>query len=232
MANMIEQNPIAGASVYGVEQYSYTVNGVAGKDYAAAISAASFKEAVAIEQALSAYSEVVRQRMRKLDDLGTVMAILNEAYATLKTKEQESGDTTANMPSLADAKATAAKYGVSISITEIDLGGLGVKLCYTTRRDLMNAQNAVQYAIDKEDNELKQDTVSLNSYVSKRDNSFSTASKLVRKALDASGTPGILVQVRDAAAILKQGVIICLALEIILVKQLIKKLYENKELLV
>ena len=188
MANMIEQNPIAGASVYGVEQYSYTVNGVAGKDYAAALSAASFKEAVAIEQALSAYSEVVRQRMRKLDDLGTVMAILNEAYATLKTKEQESGDTTANMPSLADAKATAAKYGVSISITEIDLGGLGVKLCYTTRRDLMNAQNAVQYAIDKEDNELKQDTVSLNSYVSKRDNSFSTASKLVRKALDASGS--------------------------------------------
>ena len=179
MANMIEQNPIAGASVYGVEQYSYTVNGVAGKDYAAALSAASFKEAVAIEQALSAYSEVVRQRMRKLDDLGTVMAILNEAYATLKTKEQESGDTTANMPSLADAKATAAKYGVSISITEIDLGGLGVKLCYTTRRDLMNAQNAVQYASDKEDNELKQDTVSLNSYVSKRDNSFSTASKLV-----------------------------------------------------
>ena len=44
MANMIEQNPIAGASVYGVEQYSYTVNGVAGKDYAAALSAASFKE--------------------------------------------------------------------------------------------------------------------------------------------------------------------------------------------
>ena len=188
MANLIEPTQIAGASVYGVPQMSYSVDGVAGKDYAAALAAASFKEAVSIEQALSAYSEVVRQRMRKLDDLGTVMAILNEAYATLKTKDMESGDTTDNMPSLADAKATAAKYGVSISITEIDLGGLGVKLCYTTRRDLMNAQNAVQYAIDKEDNELKQDTVSLNSYVSKRDNSFSTASKLVRKALDASGS--------------------------------------------
>ena len=188
MANMIEPTKMPGAAVYGVEQYSYTVDGVAGKDYAAALAAASFKEAVAIEQALSAYSEVVRQRMRKLDDLGTVMAILNEAYATLKTKDMESGDTTDNMPSLADAKATAAKYGVSISMTEIDLGGLGVKLCYTTRRDLMNAQNAVQYAIDKEDNELKQDTVSLNSYVSKRDNSFSTASKLVRKALDAAGS--------------------------------------------
>ncbi len=188
MANMIEQNPIAGASVYGVEQYSYTVNGVAGKDYAAALSAASFKEAVAIEQALSAYSEVVRQRMRKLDDLGTVMAILNEAYATLKTKEQESGDTTANMVSLATARDKAALYGVTINITDIAIPELGIRMCYTTRRDLMNAQNAVQYAIDKEDNELKQDTVSLNSYVSKRDNSFSTASKLVRKALDASGS--------------------------------------------
>ena len=171
-----------------MEQYSYTVDGVAGKDYAAALSAASFKEAVAIEQALSAYSEVVRQRMRKLDDLGTVMAILNEAYATLKTKEQESGDTTANMVSLATARDKAALYGVTINITDIAIPELGIRMCYTTRRDLMNAQNAVQYAIDKEDNELKQDTVSLNSYVSKRDNSFSTASKLVRKALDASGS--------------------------------------------
>ena len=186
MANMIERNPIAGASVYGVEQYSYTVEGVAGKDYAAALSAASFKEAVAIEKALSAYSEVVRQRMRKLDDLGTAMAILNEAYATLKTKEQESGDTTANMVSLATARDKAALYGVTINMTDATIAG--IRFCYTTRRDLMNAQNAVQYAIDKEDNELKQDTVSLNSYVSKRDNSFSTASKLVRKALDASGS--------------------------------------------
>ena len=188
MADLIEPNRIPGAAVYGVEQYSYTVDGVSGKDYAAALSVASFKEAVSIEKALGAYSEVVRQRIRKIDDLGGVMAILNTAYATLKTKEQESGDTTDNIPALADAKATAAKYGVSISITEIDLGGLGMKLCYTTRRDLMNAQNAVQYAIDKEDNELKQDTVSLNSYVSKRDNSFSTASKLVKKALNASAS--------------------------------------------
>ena len=188
MANMIEPNRIPGASVYGVEQYSYTVNGVAGKDYAAALSAASFKEAVAIEKALSAYSEVVRQRMRKLDDLGTAMAILNEAYATLKTKEQESGDTTDNMVSLATARDKAALYGVTINMTDYTIPQLGIRMCYTTRRDLMNAQNAVQYAIDKEDNELKQDTVSLNSYVSKRDNSFSTASKLVRKALDASGS--------------------------------------------
>ena len=186
MANMIEPTKMPGAAVYGVAQYSYTVDGVAGKDYAAALAAASFKEAVAIEQALSAYSEVVRQRMRKLDDLGTVMAILNEAYATLKTKDHESGDTTSNMVSLATARDKAALYGVTINMTDATIAG--IRFCYTTRRNLMNAQNAVQYAIDKEDNELKQDTVSLNSYVSKRDNSFSTASKLVRKALDAAGS--------------------------------------------
>lgn len=188
MAKLIEATEIAGASVYGVAQMSYTVDGIAGKDYAAALAAASFKEAVAIEQALSAYAEVVRQRMRKLDDLGTVMAILNEAYATLKTKEQESGDTTSNMVSLATARDKAALYGITINMTDYSIPELGIRMCYTTRRNLMNAQNAVQYAIDKEDNELKQDTVSLNSYVSKRDNSFSTASKLVKKALGASGS--------------------------------------------
>ena len=92
------------------------------------------------------------------------------------------------MVSLATARDKAALYGVTINITDIAIPELGIRMCYTTRRDLMNAQNAVQYAIDKEDNELKQDTVSLNSYVSKRDNSFSTATKLVKKALDASGS--------------------------------------------
>ena len=188
MANMIEATKIPGAEVYGVAQMSYTVDGVSGKDYAAALAAASFKEAVSIEQALSAYSEVVRQRIRKIEDLGSVMAILNEAYATLKTKDMESGDTTSNMVALADARDKAALYGVTINITDYTIQDLGIRMCYTTRRNLMNAQNAVQYAIDKEDNELKQDTVSLNSYVSKRDNSFSTASKLVRKALDAASS--------------------------------------------
>ena len=187
MADLIEPNRIPGAAVYGVEQYSYTVDGVSGKDYAAALSVASFKEAVSIEKALGAYSEVVRQRIRKIDDLGGVMAILNTAYATLKTKEQESGDTTDNMPELRTARNTAALYGVTINLN-VDLDVAGVTICNMTRRQVMNAQNAVQYAIDKEDNELKQDTVSLNSYVSKRDNSFSTASKLVKKALNASAS--------------------------------------------
>jgi len=177
MADMIVANRIPGAAVYGVEQYSYTVDGVAGKDYAAALAAASFKEAVAIEEALGAYSEVVRQRERKLDELGEVMAALNYAVANLKVKDQESGDQ-AWVPNSAWVNETARKYGITLVFV--------ANTANMTRRNLYNGQNAVQYAIDREDNELKQDMVSLNSYISKRDNSYSTASKLVKKALDAS----------------------------------------------
>lgn len=170
MAKLIEAND-TGVTVYGVKQYSYTVEGEAGRDYMAALSAASFKESVALEKTAGAYAEVVRQRNIKLDELGNVMAVLSRAMATLKVKEQEPGDQSDSMYALVTAAATAAKYGVTISIS-------GTRI----RRDnAMRAQNAIQYAIDREDNELKQDLVSLQSYVTKRDNSFSTASKLVKK---------------------------------------------------
>ena len=178
MANMIETTEIKGASVYGVPQMSYTVDGVSGQDYGAALAAASFKEAVAIEKAMSAYSEVVRQRQRKLEDLGDVMASLNSAVASLKVKDTESDDK-ASVPNSSWVYSTAQKYGVNLVFAD------GSNM---TRANLYKGQNEIQYAIDREDNDLKQDTVSLNSYISKRDNSFSTASKLVKKALDAASS--------------------------------------------
>jgi len=179
MANLIEPTEIAGASVYGVPQMSYSVDGVSGKDYIAALTAASFKQSVAIEKTVTGYAAVVRQRERKLDDLGEVMSILSTAYASLTTKDMESDDKTSGFSELQTARNTAAKYGVTISLTD------GNKM---TRRNIMNAQNAVQYAIDTEDNDLKQDMVSLQSLISKRDNAFSTASKLVKKAGNAASS--------------------------------------------
>ena len=179
MANLIEATRIDGADVYGVAQMGYAVDGVSGKDYIAALTAAAFRESVAIEQGLSAYTEVVRQRMRKIEDLGSVMASLNSAASSLKVKDQESGDT-ATVPNGTWVNSTALKYGITLVFVQ--------NTSNMTRRSIYNGQNAVQYAIDREDNDLKQDTVSLNSYVSKRDNSFSTASKLVKKALNASAS--------------------------------------------
>ena len=66
MAELIKPTEIAGGAVYGVRQMSYAVDGVSGKDYGAALAAAAFKESVAIEASASAYTEVVRQREKKV----------------------------------------------------------------------------------------------------------------------------------------------------------------------
>ena len=56
---LIQPNTIEGGAVYGVPQMSYTVDGVAGKDYSAALAKAAFKQSTAIEAAASASSEIV-----------------------------------------------------------------------------------------------------------------------------------------------------------------------------
>ena len=185
MANLITATEIAGASVYGVAQMSYAVDGVSGKDYAAALSAAAFKEAVAIEQSLAGYSAVVRQRVRKIEDLGSVMAALNSGVTTLKVKDTESSDRTDKMSILAEAHSLAAKYGITVTCVAYEFSD-GVYKAQMRRDDIYRAQNEVQYAIDREDNDLKQDMVSLNSLMSKRDNAFSAAARLIKKANDAA----------------------------------------------
>jgi len=187
MANLIDTVEIAGAAVYGVRQVSYTVDGVAGKDYGAALTAAAFKESTAIEDTMNSYAAVVRPRMRKLEDLGTVMAGLNAGMATLKTKETESSDKTDKMAVLAEAHTLAAKYGITVTCVAYEYSG-GVYKAQMRRDDLYRAQNQVQYEMDKEDNDLKQDMVALNSLMSKRDNAFSAAARLIKKANDAASS--------------------------------------------
>ena len=123
MANLIDTVEIAGAAVYGVRQVSYTVDGAAGKDYGAALTAAAFKESTAIEDTMNSYAAVVRPRMRKLEDLGTVMAGLNAGMATLKTKDTESSDKTDKMAVLAEAHTLASKYGITVTCVAYEYSG-------------------------------------------------------------------------------------------------------------
>ena len=185
MANLIETAEIAGAAVYGVRQVSYTVDGVAGKDYGAALAAATFKESTAIEDTMNSYAVVARQRTRKLEDLGKVMAGLNSGVTTLKVKNTESSDRTDKMSILAEAHSLAAKYGITVTCVAYEFSD-GVYKAQMRRDDIYRAQNQVQYEMDREDNDLKQDMVSLNSLMSKRDNAFSAAARLIKKANDAA----------------------------------------------
>ncbi len=175
--HLIETNVIPGASVYGVQQVSYTVAGETGKDFSAALAAAAFRQTTAIEVAASSYADVVRERERKLDELGQVMAELNKAFAKLKTSEQEPGDT-AGVDNGAWVNATAKKYGITL-VFKANTSDM-------TRENIMKGQNEIQYAIDTEDNNLQQDLVGLQGLLSKRDNAYSTAARVVRKADDAA----------------------------------------------
>ena len=46
----------------------------------------------------------------------------------------------------------------------------------------------IQYAIDVEDNNLQQDMVSMQSFMTKRDSAFSAAARIVSKSLNASAS--------------------------------------------
>lgn len=172
----ISAQEIPGASVYGVAQVSYSVNGVAGQDYAAAVAAASLFQANAFEAECNALSAMVRLRMEKLDDLGEVLSTLNQVVAAMPTKNQQSSDTVWD-PKLSRARELMAKYGMTLTLESDG----------SVRRDNASyAQNDVQYALDREDNDLQQDMVSIQSLFSKRDNAFSTASQLIGKVNNAS----------------------------------------------
>ncbi len=189
MANLIVANEIPGARVYGVAQMSYSVDGEPGNDYAAALTAAAFREATAIENAASSYMAVIRQRQTKVTELGDVLATLATAMASLKTGNNPSPDdesaTSWQMDvAFSNALEICNRYDLSLNVRTKRVDN--VSRHYMTRGDLMRVQSDIQYALDMEDNNLQQDMVSLQSFVSKRDSAFSTATKIVSKSHNAA----------------------------------------------
>ncbi len=188
MVKLIEANVIDNASVYGVAQKSYTVDGVSGQDYATALTVAAFREATAIEASASSFMAVVRLRQKKVTDLGDVLATLAMGMASLKTKDTSRKDLTARSEQMDEglqrAKRICESYGITLNVKEDVVVGEG-RYCMT-RGDLMTSQDEIQYKLDVEDNNLQQDMVSLQGLVSKRDSAFSTAQKIVSKSLKAS----------------------------------------------
>ncbi len=179
---LITAQEISGASVYGIPQMSYTVGGQSGKDYGAAVAVATLVQANAFEMECNALAAMTRVRMRKLDDLGEALAIISRVMANMKVKKPQSKDTVTDSD-LPRAKSLMAKYGLELKL-QTDKNGNDLP---TIRRDNASyAQNDVQYAMDREDNDLQQDLVTVQGTFSKRDNAFSTASKLIGKVNNAA----------------------------------------------
>ena len=175
MSALIVKEPLADNAVYGVRQVQYTVDGRSGKDFADAVAIAAFKQATAIETATSAYTSVVKARQRKIDELAEALSNIARAMGEVHKKTQ-SGDKI-TIPNADSVKTIAARYGVELSWTDGNKMTLG---------NLQKAQTNVQYAIDREDNDIQQDIVTLQSYMSKRDNAYSNAAKIVKKTNQAA----------------------------------------------
>ena len=175
MGELIVTEPLTGNSVYGVRQVQYTVDGRLGKSFADAVAIAAFKQAAAIEDSTSSYTSVVKARQKKIDELGEVLSNIARAMGEIN-KKTKSGDKF-TIPNAGTVRAIAAKYGVDMTWTDGNKMTLG---------NLQKAQTNVQYAINREDNDIQQDIVTLQSYISKRDNAYSNAAKIIKKTNQAA----------------------------------------------
>lgn len=181
MADFIQAKNITGLKVYGQQQVDYTVNGEAGCDFGTAVARASMQRAVSVESATSALADVVRARERKLTEIGEALAYVAAAAANFTSKSKT--DDSTSSPGLATAKDILDRYGIDTSnIVVVDLSTLGAgRIGAIQNQYVGKLQTDTQYALDKEDNYLQQDMVSLQSYFSKRDQALSMAASLVKK---------------------------------------------------
>ena len=181
MSDLIETNAINGFKVYGQQMVEYTVAGNSGVDFGFAIAFASLEEAAAIEEETNAYSAVLRTRQQKLSELGEALAILTQALATMKSSgTQQSTDKSDGMDSLYKARDILNKYGV-YNLTLVD----GNKV---QRGTAQKAQAQTEYKMDMEDNDMQQDMITVQGLISKRDDSYSTAAKVLKKVSSTAGT--------------------------------------------
>ncbi len=177
MVSLIKTEPLTDNSVYGVRQVQYTVGGESGKNFIDALVAASFRHSVVIESTTSAYSRVVGARQTKISELGEALSYIAKALGNVDKKTKTTDNLT--ISNAGYVRSVAEKYGVSLSWSGSSTMKLG---------DLQKSQTNVKYAIDREDNDIQQDIVTLQSFISKRDNAYSGASKVVRKANQAASS--------------------------------------------
>ncbi|MBO4736042.1 MAG: hypothetical protein J5614_06565, partial [Paludibacteraceae bacterium] len=115
----------------------------------------------------------------KVDELAYVMAVLARAIASMDPKSNDIDKKSDPDNELVTAQSICSKYGVTMYLTD------GNKITY---KNAQTCNNDVKYVIDKEDNDLQQDLVGLQSLMSKRDSQFSMAAKTVRKASNAASS--------------------------------------------
>ena len=183
MGNLIDTTPIEGLKVYGQQMVDYAVGGDVHQAFDRAMAVAAFAEATAIEAEAEAYSEVLKMRKRKLEELGDCVSKLSRMITAMDadSSDDKYPEDSLYDPTLRDIKNTLGKYGVTLKITDKGPPDLPVAVCYVEYGDASKAKANAEYAMDNEDNDLQQDMVTLQGLISKRDEAFNNASKIIKK---------------------------------------------------
>lgn len=171
-------DPAKDTRVYGTPIAEYAIDGEQGKSFAEVVAFASLRQANAVEQVSVAVSDVVRERQKKVDDLGFVLATLAEAMGSMDTEEQDPDKRwSAASENLVKANELLELYGLKLLVLD-DSDEKGCRINY---RNAQPAQNDVQKYLDDENSDLKQNMAFLEGLVGKRDNSFTVANRVVSR---------------------------------------------------
>ena len=152
-----------GLTVFGQAQVDYTANGYGSLDFGMAMVQTGLARASSMENAMREISQAVRVRQTKLSELGNALADITEAIA-------KKSDSISNKTQISSsAVKILRRYGFSVSASD-------------TVGNYQKLQSNVRLSMDKESTSLKEDSSALQTYLSRRDNAYSMASKMLKKA--------------------------------------------------
>ena len=175
MTTIVQANGL-GLSVFGTTQVDYSVGAEKGLTYDQVVARMGLCRATAVESAIAPYTEVLKARQRKAEDLGNALA--NIAAGLAQHKSDQSVEKTMNVGS--GTYTLLDKYG----LVSRDLHANGdIQFDH-----LQLLQTDVQYALDVNNNDIQQDSATLQGLVQKRDNAYSMATKLMKKANQTRST--------------------------------------------
>ena len=163
-------------SVYGQVQSQYIIDGVRGGTYEDAAINGAFRRAAAMEEESRVVSAALKKRAKKMEDLGQAMAYVNE-FIAINAKVALSDNSKKN--GLLPAYVLMKPYNADARGYVNDKG-------QCSKPDALKLQTDLQLVIDKENNSIQQDTNSLQSFMSKRDQAYTTVSKLMQKLRKAT----------------------------------------------
>ncbi len=190
MTPTIEIRELTDLVVLGQIQYDFTVSGVEGYDLGRAVTDATYRRAVSVEEDLSRVSEYMRMRMRKVADLGNALSEASYLVAAMSDADIDDKYTAADWGKRHDSlKKLIAPYHLTYTYKDVVYNAEDL-LENPTSENLQKLQSTINLALDKENNALTRSSNMVQGFVSKRDNAYAMIGKL-RKKLDETAAKTI-----------------------------------------